>query len=53
MEAIKIHLEKYELKEKFYTEKELGRAIGFWLIKQIGSQIFSLLGQKLFGEDEQ
>lgn len=50
MEGIKLQLDKYEMKDFFYTGSELGRNIGFWLLKQVGLQVFSLLGQKIFGD---
>ena len=52
MEGIKLQLDKYEMKDFFYTESELGRNIGFWLLKQVSLQVFSLLGQKIFGDLE-
>lgn len=52
MDGIKLHLLKYELKDKFYTKNELIRAYAIWLIKQIVSQTFSVLGQKILGDDE-
>lgn len=52
MDGIKLHLLKYELKDKFYTKNELIRAYAIWLIKQVVSQTFSVLGQKILGDDE-
>ena len=49
MENIKIELDKYQLKEKLYTEKQLERQFMFWGAKQVFARFFSILGQKLFG----
>ena len=53
LDGIKLTLSKYELKEKLYTKDEILRTFLFWLFKQVGSQIFSLIGQKMFGDNDQ
>jgi len=49
MEGIRVKLDEYNLKNKLYTKKDLLVAYSLWMLKQIGSQALSVLGQKVFG----
>jgi hypothetical protein len=49
MEGIRVKLEEYTLKNKLYTKRDLMMAYSLWLLKQMGSQVLSVLGQKVFG----
>lgn len=52
MEGIRVKLDEYTLKNKLYTKRDLMMAFSLWLLKQMGSQVISVLGQKVFGGSE-
>ena len=49
MEGIKVKLDKYTLQNELYSSKKVRNDWTLWLIKQMSSQMFGVLNQKIFG----
>ena len=53
MEGIKVKLDEYTLKNKLYSAKKIRNDWIIWLAKQMGSQVFGVLNQKIFGSKQE
>ena len=49
LEGVNVGLEKFELKEAFLHKKGVFDVWVKFVVKQLASQFFNVLGQKLFG----